>query len=180
MTLGEDIADCGGLHSSYLAMNKYLADVEKRPASQFEKKLFLFDKEDKKFREVVGFEDYSGPVKIGNTKYHFSYRSDGCASNYWISDLFYIENFTIKRIGSMYGNECYEKKREEITEQEFKEKYTIDIKKLINGRYILIEQLDSRILEDEINSKSDFPLLSNKFKLSQVKINKRLVLGRNS
>jgi predicted metalloendopeptidase len=41
MTLGEDIADCGGLHSSYLAMNKYLADVEKRPASQFEKKLFF-------------------------------------------------------------------------------------------------------------------------------------------
>jgi len=41
MTLGEDIADCGGLHSSYLAMNKYIADVEKRPASLFEKKLFF-------------------------------------------------------------------------------------------------------------------------------------------
>jgi predicted metalloendopeptidase len=41
MTLGEDIADCGGLHSSYLAMNKYIAEVEKRPASLFEKKLFF-------------------------------------------------------------------------------------------------------------------------------------------
>ena len=41
MTLGEDIADCGGLHSSYLAMNKYIAEVEKRPASLFEKRLFF-------------------------------------------------------------------------------------------------------------------------------------------
>jgi hypothetical protein len=147
-------------------------------ASRHYQKLFLFDKEDKKFREVVGFEDYSGPVKIGNTKYHFSYRSDGCASNYWISDLFYIENFTIKRIGSMYGNECYEKKREEIAEQEFKEKYTIDIKKLINGRYILIEQLDSRILEDEINSKSDFLInyWGKNYKLFDTKDNS--VLGK--
>ena len=42
MTLGEDIADCGGLHSSYLAMNKYMSEVEKRPASLFEKKMFSF------------------------------------------------------------------------------------------------------------------------------------------
>ena len=41
MTLGEDIADCGGLHSSYLAMNKYMSEVEKRPASLFEKKMFF-------------------------------------------------------------------------------------------------------------------------------------------
>lgn len=68
--------------------------------------LILFDFKSKLFKKVENFSNYPAPEKIGNTKYYYSYHRSGCADMNWDSDLFYIDNFKIIRIGNISGREC--------------------------------------------------------------------------
>jgi hypothetical protein len=68
--------------------------------------LLLYVPGTKSFRQVKGFENFPSPVKIGITKYYYSYHKSGCADANWDSDLFYISNFTAIRIGNISGRQC--------------------------------------------------------------------------
>jgi hypothetical protein len=78
----------------------YLSNV---PAVQ---DLLLFDKSKKNFVLVNDFSKYPDPNPLKGTKYYYSYHRSGCADMNWDSDLFYINNFKVVRIGNVVGYEC--------------------------------------------------------------------------
>ncbi|WP_316787718.1 hypothetical protein [Pedobacter frigoris] len=66
----------------------------------------LYEPKSKTFKNVLNFQDFPSPVKIGGTQYYYSYHRSGCADMNWTSDLFYIENYQCKKIGTINGYEC--------------------------------------------------------------------------
>lgn len=68
--------------------------------------LLLYNPKSKTFKNVPNFQDFPSPVKIGGTQYYYSYHRSGCADMNWTSDLFYIENYQCKKIGTINGYEC--------------------------------------------------------------------------
>ena len=68
--------------------------------------LLLFDNTKKTFKKVENFQEFPAPIKIGKTKYYYSYHRSGCADMNWDSDLFYIDNFKAIRIGNISGIGC--------------------------------------------------------------------------
>lgn len=78
----------------------YLSNI---PAVQ---DLILFDKTTRSFKPIIGFNNYPDPRSIQGTKYYFSYHRSGCADMDWDSDLFFIENFKIIKIGNISGLGC--------------------------------------------------------------------------
>ena len=68
--------------------------------------LLLFDPLKKTFKKVENFDNYPEPVKIGETKYYYSYHRSGCADLNWDSDLFYIQDFKAVKIGNIAGYDC--------------------------------------------------------------------------
>lgn len=68
--------------------------------------LLLYNPKSKTFKNVLNFQDFPSPVKIEGTKYYYSYHRSGCADMNWTSDLFYIENYQCKKIGTINGYEC--------------------------------------------------------------------------
>jgi hypothetical protein len=68
--------------------------------------LILFDDKTDTFKPVRDFSRYPNPIKVGGTRYFYSYHRSGCADMNWDSDLFYIEDFRITKIGTVSGREC--------------------------------------------------------------------------
>jgi hypothetical protein len=68
--------------------------------------LLLYVPSAKTFRPIKNFENFPAPIKIVGTKYYYSYHKSGCADMNWDSDLFYIKDFKVIRIGNISGREC--------------------------------------------------------------------------
>lgn len=68
--------------------------------------LLLYDPKSKIFKSVRNFQDFPSPVKIRGTECYYSYHRSGCADMNWTSDLFYIEDYQCKNIGTINGYEC--------------------------------------------------------------------------
>jgi hypothetical protein len=67
--------------------------------------LVKYDSESKSFH-YVDLTLYPDPQWIDRTKYYYSYHRSGCADYNWDSDLFYIEDYKIYRIGNIAGRDC--------------------------------------------------------------------------
>jgi hypothetical protein len=68
--------------------------------------LLLYIPTTKSFKQIIDFENFPAPTKIGATKYYYSYHKSGCADANWDSDLFYISNFKAIRIGNISVRQC--------------------------------------------------------------------------
>lgn len=68
--------------------------------------LLIYDKAERTYKRVVGFQNFPGPQQIANSKYYYSYHRSGCADMNWDSDLFYIENYKTVKIGNISVNQC--------------------------------------------------------------------------
>jgi hypothetical protein len=68
--------------------------------------LFIFIPSTGKFKEIQNFSDYPDAKQIKGTKYYYSYSKGGCADNTWDSDLFYIQNSSAIKVGSIHGEGC--------------------------------------------------------------------------
>jgi len=68
--------------------------------------VYLFVAGSKRFKKVRGFSDFPAPVKIASTKYYYSYHKSGCADMHWDSDLFYISDYKVVKIGNISGRQC--------------------------------------------------------------------------
>lgn len=69
--------------------------------------LYLFDSKNNEFKNVKDFDKFSYSTQLKtNPKYYYSYHRAGCADYNWVSDLFYIDNFTAVHIGHIYGQGC--------------------------------------------------------------------------
>lgn len=68
--------------------------------------LLIYDKSERKYKKVVGFQNFPAPQQIADSKYYYSYHRSGCADMNWDSDLFYIENYKTVKIGNISGNQC--------------------------------------------------------------------------
>jgi hypothetical protein len=71
--------------------------------------LYLYEPSSKKFKLIQNSSEYPAPEKIRGTKYYYSYHKSGCADLNWDSDLFYIHNFKVVRIGNISGIGCSDK-----------------------------------------------------------------------
>jgi hypothetical protein len=65
-----------------------------------------FDNINKTFVQVEFFSSYPESKQIKGTNYYYSFHESGCADMNWDSDLFYIENFRIIKIGHIAGRKC--------------------------------------------------------------------------
>jgi len=68
--------------------------------------LYFYSSAEKKFKQISGFDKFPDPTNIAGTKYFYSYHRNGCADQDWLSDLFYLDNFKIIRIGKIDGVGC--------------------------------------------------------------------------
>ena len=68
--------------------------------------LLIYVPTTKSFEQVKNFEAFPAPEKIKGTKYYYSYHRSGCADMNWDSDLFYIKEYKVLRIGNISGREC--------------------------------------------------------------------------
>jgi hypothetical protein len=93
--------------------------------------LLLYIPKTGNFRQVENFDDFPAPIKIGATKYYYSYHKSGCADANWDSDLFYISNFKVIKIGNISGRQC----------RDNSEKVGLYISKIKNGKKILLKEL---------------------------------------
>ena len=98
--------------------------------------LLLYDKREKTFKKVVGFDEFPAAVKIAGTKYYYSYHRSGCADMTWTSDLFYIKNFKSVKVGTIWGREC--------GNRDIKD--GVYIYKIVAGKEIKIKQLNIKII----------------------------------
>lgn len=65
----------------------------------------LFTAKSNRFIEVKNFY-YPAAVHIKNTDFYYSYHKAGCADLNWVSELFYIENYTAISLGIIEGKGC--------------------------------------------------------------------------
>ncbi|MET3980547.1 hypothetical protein ABIB62_003148 [Mucilaginibacter sp. UYP25] len=98
--------------------------------------LLLYDKTEKKFKKVIGFDDFPSSLKINGTKYYYSYHRNGCADMNWTSDLFCIENYKAVKLGTINGNECGDSGIKD----------GIYIYKIVGGKEIEIKQLSIKTI----------------------------------
>jgi hypothetical protein len=68
--------------------------------------LYLFVPSTKTFKELKDFSDFPAAERIKGTNYYYSYAKAGCADNTWVSDLFYVNNMTVIKIGTINGEGC--------------------------------------------------------------------------
>lgn len=68
--------------------------------------LYLYNPSRKVFTHVTDIGRYPSAIKIRGTKYYYSYHHSGCADEDWDSDLFFIKDYKIIRIGNISGNAC--------------------------------------------------------------------------
>jgi len=92
--------------------------------------LALYDQSTRSFQLVEDFQNYPTPVKIGKTKFYYSYHRSGCADSNWDSDLFKIENYRAVRYGNIEGIGC-----------EGESKNGIFISKIHKGNLTLIKSI---------------------------------------
>lgn len=91
--------------------------------------IYLFDKTQNIFRMVEYSDSFPSAVKIKETNYYHCYNRRGCADSNWDSDLFYIKDYKIHKIGNIRGIGC-----PPVTDEE---------KALKNGIYITKIENDS-------------------------------------
>lgn len=76
--------------------------------------LIFYDLESKRFKPIIGFEDFPSPIKIEGSNFYYSYHRSGCADSNWDSDLFYISDFKCFKIGNISGRGCESEERNGI------------------------------------------------------------------
>jgi hypothetical protein len=64
----------------------------------------FYDKRTRTFKVIANFDGQ--PVKIKDSQYYYSYARAGCADSNWYSELFYIENYILHKIGIIEGKGC--------------------------------------------------------------------------
>ncbi|QEE49501.1 hypothetical protein FUA48_07870 [Flavobacterium alkalisoli] len=69
-------------------------------------KIYLFDKSHNLFRLVKNSDSHPESVKIKGSDLYYSYNRRGCADLNWDSDLYYIKEFEIHKIGNITGIGC--------------------------------------------------------------------------
>ncbi len=109
--------------------------------------LIMFDKKNRKFKKVENFIEYPDPVNISRSKYFYSYHSSGCADECWDSDLFFIENFNVIKIGNISRT---------IDTDDTKYEDVIVVNKIRKGRKILYGKIDFEIIEQQDRDKWKF------------------------
>ncbi|MGY4537211.1 hypothetical protein ACVW0P_001627 [Mucilaginibacter sp. UYNi724] len=98
--------------------------------------LLLYNKTNKTYKKVSGFDAFPAPEMIPNTKYYYSYHHSGCADMDWTSDLFCIENYKAVKLGTINGNECGDSGIKD----------GIYIYKIVGGKEIKIKQLSIKTI----------------------------------
>lgn len=69
--------------------------------------LYLFDTASGRFISIDGFINFPDAVQLqAKRAYYYSYYSEGCSDQNWVSDLFRIEASRAIKIGHMYGKGC--------------------------------------------------------------------------
>ena len=64
-----------------------------------------FDPNRKQFIRIDNLSKYPMPIRITNNIF-YSYQRAGCADNYWISNLFKVEDFRTFCLGEIWGQGC--------------------------------------------------------------------------
>lgn len=100
--------------------------------------LLLYDKEEKTFKKVIGFDEFPATSKMANTNYYYSYHRSGCADMNWTSDLFYIDDYKPIKIGTIRGYECADSGIKD----------GIYIYKIAAGKQIKVKQLKINIINN--------------------------------
>lgn len=75
--------------------------------------IYLFDKTENKFIFIKDSDACPSTVKIKNTQYYYCYNTRGCSDLNWDSDLYYIKDFKIYKIGNITGIGCPQQEDEE-------------------------------------------------------------------
>jgi hypothetical protein len=68
--------------------------------------LYLFVPAKGKFKELIGFSDVPSAKPIKGTMYYYSYYPSGCADMAWGSDLFYVKDYRVIKLGNIKGDGC--------------------------------------------------------------------------
>ena len=68
--------------------------------------ILIFNPKSKSFIEIENFSNFPTSTKIKNTNYYYSYHRSGCADSNWDSDLFYIKENKVVKIGNIHTIEC--------------------------------------------------------------------------
>ncbi len=110
------------------------------------KDLLLFDKSSNTFHKVLNFPDFPASEPISGTEYYYSYHRSGCADMNWDSDLFYINNYTAKRIGNIEGHGCDNRDKKD----------GIYVHKIIKQKEVLISTFPIDTITKYENSKWGF------------------------
>ena len=89
--------------------------------------LNLFDIKSNTFKFVKDFENFPEAIQLKtNANFYYSYQRAGCADMDWVSDLFYIHNFSVVKIGHIYGRGCDSETRKPLR--------AIEIYKVLNNK----------------------------------------------
>jgi len=100
-----------------------------------------FDPITNQFKKIEGFNEFPEPQKIGNSKYWFSYQSNGCADGCWESNLFFINNFKTIKIGTILKDAGYDESSKKV----FK---SLTINKVANNKVILFKSFDHKLIQE--------------------------------
>ena len=91
--------------------------------------LWMYAEDTDTYRFVEDFSKFSQALPVEAAKgYYYSYRSNGCADNYWYSELFIIQDFQAVRLARIYGYGCNDIEKEgslEVRRYKNKEEFEI-------------------------------------------------------
>ncbi|HEX8426602.1 XAC2610-related protein [Hymenobacter sp.] len=68
--------------------------------------LYLFVPSKGNFKELTGFSEVPSAKPVKGTVYYYSYYPSGCADMTWGSDLFYVKDYKIFKLGNIKGDGC--------------------------------------------------------------------------
>jgi hypothetical protein len=68
--------------------------------------IYLFDKAENNFKLVEHSDSYPESIKLKGAEYYYTYNRRGCSDLNWDSDLYFIKDFKIHKIGNITGVGC--------------------------------------------------------------------------
>jgi len=97
------------------------------------------------FNKISNSEDYGSIKRLEGSSLYFSYKSIGCADNYWKSFLIKFKDKKIVLLGEIFGDFCGENDQKKIT-----------IKKIGINEVISIEEICHQEFKTQMNNKFSF------------------------
>ena len=76
--------------------------------------IYLFDKTENNFKLVEHSDSYPESIKLKGAEYYCTYSRRGCSDLNWDSDLYFIKDFKIHKIGNITGVGCPPYDEEEV------------------------------------------------------------------